>query len=416
VGLVKKTILIALRELRQKIKQRGFILSTIALPVIMIAVAVFTGNRDYDAASPVELPGEAQTEARSFGYVDQADLVKQIPESIPAGQFERFTSRTHAESALREGRIEAFYVIPDDYRASGKVERVSLRLDTGPTDTEVFNWILLNNLDPALDPQEITRLRWPYNAQRVEIITLSGEGGGGAAGGSMLPFMVGILVMMPLFTSGSYLFQSLSQEKSSRMLEILFVSIRPRQMLMGKLLGFGGLVLVQYLIWAVLGGAALLLTGREMTGVLGAIDLTRSELIWVLPYALGGFLLYAGITAGLGAMAKDLESSRVWLFVISLPMFIPFYLGTAIAASPNGTLAVLLSLIPFSAPVAMMLRITSTTVPLWQLALSTVLLVLVGWGTIALMARLFRAQTLLSGEALSLRKFWRALTLPAAGR
>lgn len=411
---MKKTMLVALREIRQKIRQRGFILSTIALPVILIVVGMLTGGPNNDALEPVDpLPEAVEL---SLGYVDQADLVKSIPEIIPAGQFERFPSRALAEAALREGGIDAFYVISDDYRESGQVERVSLRFDTNPADTQSFNWLLVNNLEPSLDTQEITRLRWPFNAQRVDIIKPGGERESGTAGGSILPFIVGILVMMPLFTSGSYLFQSLSQEKSSRILEILFVSIRPRQMLIGKLLGFGGLVLVQYLIWAVLGGAALLLTGRELTGILGAIDLTQSELIWVLPYALGGFLLYAGIMAGLGAMAKDMESSRVWIFVISLPMFIPFYLGSAISQSPNGTLALMLSLIPFSAPVAMMLRLTSTTVPLWQLTLSAVLLVLVGLGVIALMARLFRAQTLLSGEALSVRKFWRALAQPGAGR
>jgi ABC-2 type transport system permease protein len=90
-------------------------------------------------------------------------------------------------------------------------------------------------------------------------------------------------------------------------------------------------------------------------------------------------------------------------------MFIPFYLGSSIAQAPNGPLAVTLSMIPFSAPVAMMLRLTSTTVPTWQLASSVTLLLVFGLGMIALMARVFKAQTLLSGEEISVKKFLQAL-------
>jgi ABC-2 type transport system permease protein len=134
-----------------------------------------------------------------------------------------------------------------------------------------------------------------------------------------------------------------------------------------------------------------------------------NELLLIIPFALGGFLLYAALMAGIGALARDVEDGRTWLFVISLPMMIPIYLGVAISGAPNGTLAVALSLIPLSAPVAMLLRITSTAVPIWQIGLSLMLLVLAGLGTIWLMARLFRVQTLLSGESLSVRRFLAAL-------
>jgi ABC-2 type transport system permease protein len=91
-------------------------------------------------------------------------------------------------------------------------------------------------------------------------------------------------------------------------------------------------------------------------------------------------------------------------------MMLPLWFWALIAGDPNGPLAVALSLIPFSAPVAMLMRMTSTAVPLWQLGLSLLLLVLAGALTVWLMARLFRVQTLLSGESISLRRAWSALT------
>jgi len=104
-----------------------------------------------------------------------------------------------------------------------------------------------------------------------------------------------------------------------------------------------------------------------------------------------------------------MESSRAWVFVISLPMMVPIYLWQPIATSPNGPLAAALSLIPFSAPVAMLMRMTSTAMPIWQIGASLILLLITGIGIIWLMARLFRVQTLLSGESLSVRRMWSAL-------
>jgi ABC-2 type transport system permease protein len=226
----------------------------------------------------------------------------------------------------------------------------------------------------------------------------------------MLPFVVTIAVMIPLFSGGSYLFQSLATEKSNRVMEILLVSLRPRQLLTGKLLGLGALILVQYAIWVVIVGVTLVVSGRGAGQLLAGINLSTVEILLALPYALGGFGLYAAVMAGIGALAADMESGRMWIFVLTLPMMAPIYVWTAIVNAPHSPLALGLSLFPYSAPVAMLMRMTATAVPAWQLAASLALLALATVMTIWLMARLFRAQTLLSGEPLSVGRFWGALT------
>ena len=405
---MRKILLVALREVRQKVKQRGYIITTIALPIILLVVGLATDRMGINEVEPIETPQVDGETIPEIGYLDHADFIHIIPEDTPA-DLTLYPDVNRAQAALHAGEIEAFYEISEDYRESGNVERVSLGLDANPTDTRAFEWLLIHNLSTELDSDQIARLRWPFNAQGLQTIDLDSQNGAPASGSSMIPYFVGILVMMPLFTSGSYLFQSLTQEKGSRILEILLVSLRPRQMLSGKVLGYGILVIIQYAIWALLAGVAAVITGGEVFGIFASVELSKSELIWILPFALGGFLLYAGFMAGIGALAKDIESSRIWIFIISLPMFIPFYLGSAIAQAPNGPLAVILSMIPFSAPVAMMLRLTSTRVPIWQLGISVTLLIILGIGMIALMARVFKAQTLLSGEQLSVKKFLQAL-------
>lgn len=407
---MREVYLFAVREIREKARSRGFLLTTVALPLVVILFGLVTEGLGTGPPEGVEIPSGVDEFGESIGYVDRADLISEIPEGLDAARIREFGSVDAAQAAVQAGEIAAFYLIPPDYRETGRVSRYSERLESNPSDRDDLEWLLVSNLLPDLDRAARMRARYPFNAQSLRSVTVSESGTQGASSDSIVPFFVGLIIMMPLFTSGGYLFQSLQQEKGSRVLEILLASIRPWQLLGGKVLGYGGLILLQYLIWGVLGGIAALVAGSHILGMLASVDLAGAELVWILPYALGGFLLYAGVMSGIGALAEDMESSRVWVFLITLPMLLPFYLGSTIAQAPGGPLAVALSLVPFSAPVAMMLRLTSTAVPTWEILLSLGLLLITGVGAVALMARIFRAQVLLSGGGLSLSKLWRAVT------
>lgn len=407
---MQKIILVAWREFRQRVRSRGFIIGSLAVPIILVVVWAFTGVLgDGNQENPLEDLGTAGQEETSIGYVDRADLIERIPDPVPSGVFQAFDDEEVAADALASGDIEAYYIVPLDYRQSGDVRRVSEEIPTAPADTRWFDWVLVTNLFPEASMDEITRLNWPFNNSGPQFVTL--ETGGEQARGAnpMLPFMVTVAVMIPLFTSGSYLLQSVTQEKSNRVMEILLVSLRPFHLLAGKLVGLGALTFVQYTVWVSIGVLALMITGQDVAALLSGISLSTEEALLVVPYGLGGFLLYAGIMAGIGALSPNLEGSRTWVFIISLPMMIPIYLWMAIINAPNGPFAVALSLIPFSAPIAMLMRMTSSVVPTWQLLTSLAALVLSGVGMVWLMARLFRVQTLLSGESISARRFLGAL-------
>jgi ABC-2 type transport system permease protein len=193
-------------------------------------------------------------------------------------------------------------------------------------------------------------------------------------------------------------------------MELLLVSLRPRQLLAGKLLGLGGLTLVQYVIWVAVGVAAGVVSGQGVGTLLEGVNLSAGEVGLIIPFALGGFVLYAALMAGIGALTPDVEGSRNWVLLVTIPMTLPIYIWPAVVDAPNSGLAVVLSLFPFSAPVTMLMRMASTAVPAWQVIASIAILLLTGVGTIFLMARLFRVQTLLSGEPLSAARFWSALT------
>lgn len=410
---MNKTIVIALREFRQKVRSRGFLLTSIATPLILLIVWVVGGFTGGTPDTALQELGQIEPPDRPIGYVDQAGLIQTIPEPVPADLFVPYPDAEAARTALEAGDLVAYYRVPADYRQTGQVYRVSPDLPAAPPDTQLFNWILAGNLLADASAENIARMREPFNAPSPEFVDLAEEGAGAeatAGGFSILPFLVTVAVIVPLFTSGSYLFQSLTQEKDSRVMEILLSSLRPRQLLAGKLLGVGALTLVQYGIWIVLGGLVLVVTSRDLSSLLGGISLSAAEVLWAIPFALGGFLLYAALMAGIGALSPDMESSRAWIFVLTLPMLFPIWFWSLIAGDPNGPLATALSIFPYSAPVAMLMRMTSTGVPTWQLGLALTLLLLAGVLTVWLMARLFRVQTLLSGESFSLRRAWSVLT------
>jgi len=375
---------------------------------VMLLIWVFTGG----LTGPAEAIADSEAADRPeqpIGYVDQANLIRFVPDSIPADLFQAFADAPAAESALAQGNIAAYYLIQPDYRETGHTQRISLRPAVNPADVRWFNRLLVSNFLPETDEAVINRLRQPFYQAGLQFSKVNASGQTEAAGNRLLPLVVSLAIMLPLLTGGTYLFHSLIQEKSSRVMEILLVSLRPQQLLLGKILGLSALILLQYLLWGSIGLVFLMITGQGGATLLPGLNLTGVELALIVPFALGGFLLYAAVMAGIGALARSVEDSRVWLFVISLPMMIPIYLWVAIVEAPNGLLAVSLSLFPFSAPIAMLMRLTNAAVPAWQIIVSLGLLLLSGAGVIWLMARLFRARTLLSGESLSLRRFWAAL-------
>ncbi len=404
-----KTILVARREFGERIRTRGFILSTLGLPIFLIVISLLTSNIQPSAPPPAspEGPGE-EPRLVVTGYVDLAGILGHA-EAGPT--LDAYPDEEAAAAALRRGEIEAYYVIAPDYRETGRVRRISLELPSGEPDTSALTALLRQALVAERPPEVAQRLLAPFGEMGLEVVTI-GESGGGGLSTNMLPFIVTAAVMMPLLSGGGLLLRSLAEEKESRVMEVLLVSLRPAQLLAGKVLGMGALVVVQYMAWVLVLALAVPLTGAGMGAALQGLNLGTREALAALLYGVGGFFLYAAIMAGLGAIAPDVHSSQNWVFIVTLPMTLPFYLWMVLASAPQGGLAVVLSLFPFSAPTAMILRMTTAAVPTWQIIVSLGLMLPTTVVTMRIMARLFHAQVLLSGEPLSLKRLAETLRAP----
>ena len=408
---MSNTLHIARREFLAHVRSRGFLITALGTPLLLVVLWLASGVIPMDESREGEDEPPTATETVAplpESIVDEAGLLGEM--ALPP-ELRLYADESQAAEALRQEIISAYIVVPADYAVTGTLRRVSLGLPDSVPQTDLVHSVLATALLQDQAPEIAARLAMPIGPGGLEAaeLTASGDSAPRQDPGFM-PLVFATAIMVPLFTGGGWLLRSLAEEKESRIMELLLVSVRPVQLLMGKLLGIGALIALEYLAWlAVLGGLSSV-SGASPATLLRGLNLGAAELGVVILFALGGFVLYSALMAGLGALAPDVHSSQSLVFVISLPMLIPFYLWMNIAGDPAGAVAVVLSLFPFSAPLAMLLRMAVTIVPVWQLALSLGLIVLTALGTVRLMSCLFRAQVLLSGEPVSWKRMWRALT------
>jgi ABC-2 type transport system permease protein len=191
-------------------------------------------------------------------------------------------------------------------------------------------------------------------------------------------------------------------------MEVLATSVSPRQLIGGKIVALGLLGLLATGLWMGLMWGTVHL-GRGPLAAPAGFELPSSLLFWALAYFLGGYAIYGALLAGLGALAPDLKDARGAMLVIMSPLIVAYTLNMIVLDEPNTSLALIASLFPFTSPISMIARMTVTAVPTWQAAAAAGLQFLAALWIVRLAARLFRAQTLLSGQAVSARGFLRAL-------
>jgi len=404
---MRNMLLVARREFLVHVRSRGFIVSAIGTPLLLIVIWFSSGMMTAEAPSEDVATPEAPALAEPTGptgVIDQAGVLGQI--ELPSGLV-RLASEEDAARALRQGDLEAYVVVPADYRETGTVRRVSLGLPRTDPQLGDIEYLLVTALLEEMPADLAARYAMPLGPDGLELAE-SPVAVATGQGVNFMPLMVVSAVMVPLFTAGGWLLRSLAQEKESRIMEVLLVSLHPRQLLTGKLLGVGALTLLQYLIWILLLAAATQAMGMSSPLAFGML-LSREDLVLVVLFAVGGMVLYSALMAGLGALTPDVHGSQNWVFIVTLPMMVPFYFWLSLVQQPTSTLALVLSLFPFSAPLAMLLRIMVMQVPAWQITLSLGLIAVTSILVVRLMSRLFRAQVLLSGEPLSVQRFLRAL-------
>jgi ABC-2 type transport system permease protein len=223
-----------------------------------------------------------------------------------------------------------------------------------------------------------------------------------------LPYGVMMLYYVLILMSAGFLLSSLNKERENRVLEILMISITPRQLLAGKIVGLGLVGLLVNFVWAGTAYGLMRLSGGTFQ-LPAAYQIPPSLLAWGLVYFLLGYAVYASLMGAIGALVPNLRETSQATVVVILPLVIPLMFVSVLIEQPNSPLAVGLSLFPLSAPVTMMLRLAIVPVPGWQLAVSIGFLALTAVAIVRAVAGLFRAQLLLTGQKLTVKNISRVI-------
>jgi ABC-2 type transport system permease protein len=223
-----------------------------------------------------------------------------------------------------------------------------------------------------------------------------------------LPYGTAMVFYILIIMSASLLLSSVTVEKQNRVAEILMLSVSPRQLLGGKIIGLGLTGLLQSAIWVGTGYTLLRLSGRRLA-LPPSVQLPPAILAWAIVFFLLGYAVYASLMAGLGALVPNMKEASQATIVVIWPTLIPLFLIVPLIERPHAALATGLSLFPLTAPIVMMLRLSIGGVAPWQPPVAAGLMLIVSYLIIRAVSDVFRAQNLLSGQPFSVRRYYRAL-------
>src|SRR2546430_3954606 len=320
---------------------------------------------------------------------------------------------------VRAKRLDGFLIVTDAALDSGKVEYrgANVFAGKGALQRPVGEALTVVRLQRAgVDPQLVARASIPLRLETCKI-SRGATCGESAAQSFSLAYFMGIILYTAILLYGINVMSSVLEEKTTRIVEVLVSSLRPFQLLLGKVLGVGAVSIFQFLIWGVAGRLLLArrapLAGGGDAGGAGADELfqvphvTGATFAVFMAYFLGGFFLYSAMFAAVGAMSSTAQGARqaqqpvAWMLVLS------FISMCAMLSDPGSTVAVTLSLIPFSSPVAMPVRWAAGSLPASELALSLAILVATIGGVTWIAARIYRVGILMTGKRPNIKELIR---------
>ena len=405
---MNKLITIFLFEFLSTVRRRLYLIMVAAFPIGLLTLILIVR-----VVSAVQAEDEPGGPGKVRGYVDQWG---RLPAELPAGQPLRpYGGEEDALSALLDKQIKSYFVVPSDYVRTGIVQEYSTR-PRGIFDEKGVPGALRFLLVQALVANEVS----PGIAARVqapvllEAVRLTQEGDiapeeRDELSRILMPYGFALLLGFSLIFTSQLLAQSVTEEKQSRTMEVLLSSVSPFTLMAGKILGLGAAGLLQILVWLI--SARLLFILADASLPLPA-DLTIDPVMLVLAafFFVLAYLFIGTVVAGVSAMASSSQGGDQIASLVAMFGFMPpMLLMPVITNDPNGTLARVLTFIPFTSSLAVMVRLAAATTFWLDIVVAALLMALATLGALFLASRVFRASLLLRGTRTGLGEIWRAL-------
>ncbi len=427
---MNKILIIIQREYLIRVRTKAFILSTLLTPLglgllmLIPLLAAFNIEKEFTVVHVIDETGSGIQDR----LLTKGDGEMQFKPS--AGDLEYYKSN------LKPG--EVLLRIPEAVISRGGSDRVNLyysdrislqvKEDIRRKLNDAYFHVQLAKMQIAEEQFELVRKKLDVTEESI-VAQESAETSTEVA--AAVGYVMGFVIYIMLIMYGMYVMRGVIEEKSSRILEVMVSSVRPFQLMMGKIVGIGLVAITQYLIWIFLSVVLLIVIGmafqpdaatvqsmnqagdpeqmeemsQKVSQVLEAINLKTVSLF--LFYFIGGFLMYGSLFAAVGSTVDQEADAQQFTFIVMIPLIIPMLVLSNIIQNPAGNLAVLFSIFPLFSPTIMMVRQAAMDVPWYETASSMVFLLLGFTGAVWLAGRIYRTGILMYGKKVNLREILR---------
>jgi ABC-2 type transport system permease protein len=427
-----KIALIIRREYTTRVQKKSFIVLTLLMPILMSALMIlptyFMSKNDEKSRTIAVYDGSAvflgrleSTEFTKFKFIPKEDYLK-------------------IKDKIQNSDYYALLVVAPNFLTTNTVQVISGSNITWDLKSQIKDKIQdvieKDKMAEVVRQTNIPDLEARIKATRVniDIDTIKiGEGGEAKKSsteiGMILGYIFGFMIYMFIFIYGSMVMQGVMEEKQSRIVEVIISSVKPFQLMMGKIIGIAMVGLTQLAIWVILGFAILTVSKsmypnhaqpqqiqsvmaqsqdmaqqagpqmdkmQEVFSMIGTINFPLVIGCFIF-FFIGGYLLYSSMFASVGSAVDSQEDAQQFMFPITLPIILSIIVMMSAIKNPEGPIAFWFSMIPFTSPVVMMARIPFG-VPTWQIALSMFLLIITFVGMVWVAGKIYRTGILMYGK------------------
>ncbi|WP_321306305.1 ABC transporter permease [Marinifilum fragile] len=442
---MNKIFIIIQREYLSRVKKRSFLILTFLTPLLIAGIYAFM----------IWMMLKDDTEKRTIAVLNESELVEPVQSSeFTTYSYLQNTTFEDVKSNMEKNGYYAILVIPKNILQTKTAELFSHKQVTIEVKSSVGSQIrqhieklkrakiIAEANMPNLE-EKLAATKTPISMRTIKF----GEDGEIKQSSTEIAMGIGFaasfIIYMFIFMYGVQVMRGVIEEKSNRIVEVIISSVKPFQLMMGKIVGVAMVGLTQFIMWVVLTGiiitvgSALVLPGVDMEALqqaktvaelpAGAASLDAGQLkmaqdiLGTFDFAyvagiigafifffLGGYLLYSALFAAVGSAVDNETETQQFMLPITIPLILALYIGFAVAKNPESSLAFWGSIIPFTSPIVMLVRIPFG-VPIWELLLSMLVLIgtflLITW----IAAKIYRTGILMYGKKVSYKEIWKWL-------
>lgn len=407
---MQKVLLIIQREYLTRVRKKSFIIMIFVVPGLIFAMGavialVSKNNEQIASEQTVKVVDESNIFKGKFHNVNKIKFqtsnqnLKETKQSIKTDN--ELTLYIPDNYITKPNGIEIFSKKKPSFKLTGEIEKQM-------NDIAVNTSLAAHNIDTAY----LHSIKSNISLNAIEI-TENGDKNANVGANITIGIACAILIYMSLFIYGAQVMRGVIEEKTNRIIEVIISSVKPFQLMLGKIIGVGLVGLTQFAAWVVLSVISTKVAGQAFHAPQGTM-MSFLAVLQTIPfgyilgcfifYFLTGYLLYSALFAAVGSAVDSETETQQFMFPITLPLLFTYILSVSILyQAPDSPLAVWLSMIPFTAPVAMMVRIPFG-VPPWQLELSMFLMVVGFLFTTYVASRIYRVGVLMYGKKASYKE------------